>query len=102
MDRLARNLDDLRALVREFTGRGVQITVIKEGLTFNGEDDFPMATLLLSVMGAFAEFERALIRERQAEGIASSQATRRLPGTEAGSHPRTSLSYCSAPTPANP
>lgn len=29
-----------------------------------------MATLLLSVMGAFAEFERALIRERQREGIA--------------------------------
>ena len=28
-----------------------------------------MATLLLSVMGAFAEFERALIRERQREGI---------------------------------
>ncbi|WP_435889252.1 recombinase family protein [Streptosporangium canum] len=30
-----------------------------------------MATLLLSVMGAFAEFERALIMERQREGIAS-------------------------------
>ncbi|MGJ0514813.1 MAG: recombinase family protein [Methylomicrobium sp.] len=29
-----------------------------------------MANLLLSVMGAFAEFERALIRERQREGIA--------------------------------
>jgi DNA invertase Pin-like site-specific DNA recombinase len=29
-----------------------------------------LATLLLSVMGAFAEFERALIRERQREGIA--------------------------------
>jgi DNA invertase Pin-like site-specific DNA recombinase len=29
-----------------------------------------MANLLLSVMGAFAEFERALIRERQLEGIA--------------------------------
>ena len=28
-----------------------------------------MSTLLLSVMGAFAEFERALIRERQLEGI---------------------------------
>lgn len=29
-----------------------------------------MATLMLSVMGAFAEFERSLIRERQREGIA--------------------------------
>jgi len=36
---------------------------------FTGEDT-AMATLLLSVMGAFAEFERALIRERQREGIA--------------------------------
>ncbi len=42
---------------------------VKEGLTFTGEDA-PMATLLLSVMGAFAEFERALIGERQREGIA--------------------------------
>jgi DNA invertase Pin-like site-specific DNA recombinase len=73
MDRLARNLDDLRALVREFTSRGVQVTFLKEGLTFTGNDDSPMATLLLSVMGAFAEFERALIRERQAEGIAAAK-----------------------------
>lgn len=33
-----------------------------------------MATLLLSVMGAFAEFERALILERQREGIAAAKA----------------------------
>lgn len=32
-----------------------------------------MATLLLSVMGAFAEFERALILERQREGIAAAK-----------------------------
>jgi len=69
MDRLARNLDDLRRLVQQLTRRGVRITFVKEGLTFTGEDS-PMANLLLSVMGAFAEFERALIRERQREGIA--------------------------------
>ena len=69
MDRLARNLEDLRRLVRELTARGVRVEFVKEGLTFTGEDT-PMATLLLSVMGAFAEFERALIRERQREGIA--------------------------------
>jgi DNA invertase Pin-like site-specific DNA recombinase len=49
--------------------RGVRIEFVKEGLTFTGEDS-PMANLMLSVMGAFAEFERALIRERQREGIA--------------------------------
>lgn len=69
MDRLARNLDDLRALVRDLTGRGVRVKFVKEGLAFTGGDN-PMANLLLSVMGAFAEFERSLIGERQREGIA--------------------------------
>lgn len=69
MDRLARNLDDLRRLIRDLTGRGVHIEFVKEGLAFGG-DDSPMANLLLSVMGAFAEFERALLKERQREGIA--------------------------------
>ncbi len=69
MDRLARNLDDLRATVRTLTARGVQVQFMKEQLTFTGEDT-AMATLLLSVMGAFAEFERSLIKERQREGIA--------------------------------
>ena len=69
MDRLARNLDDLRRLVQSLTRRGVRIEFVKEHLTFTGEDS-PMANLMLSVMGAFAEFERALIRERQREGIA--------------------------------
>jgi len=69
MDRLARNLDDLRSLVQKLTRRGVRIEFIKESLAFTGEDS-PMANLMLSVMGAFAEFERALIKERQREGIA--------------------------------
>lgn len=69
MDRLARNLDDLRRLVKTLTGRGVRVEFVKEHLTFSGEDA-PMSILLLSVMGAFAEFERSLIRERQREGIA--------------------------------
>ena len=69
MDRLARNLDDLRRLVQKLTRRSVRIEFVKECLTFTGEDS-PMANLMLSVMGAFAEFERALIRERQREGIA--------------------------------
>jgi DNA invertase Pin-like site-specific DNA recombinase len=69
MDRLARNLDDLRRIVQMLTNKGVRIEFVKECLTFTGEDS-PMANLMLSVMGAFAEFERALIRERQREGIA--------------------------------
>src|SRR3954466_1258239 len=69
MDRLAPNPDGLRRIVQTLTDRGVRIEFVKEHLTFTGEDS-PMASLMLSVMGAFAEFERALINERQREGIA--------------------------------
>jgi len=68
MDRLARNLDNLRKLVQDLTGHSIQVEFVKERLIFTGEDS-PMANLMLSVMGSFAEFERALIRERQREGI---------------------------------
>ena len=69
MDRLARNLDDLRKLVLDLVSRGVHVRFLKESLTFTGEDS-SMAHLLLSVIGAVAQFERDLIRERQREGIA--------------------------------
>ena len=72
MDRLARNLDDLRRIVQTLAGKGVRIEFVKEHLTFTGEDS-PMANLMLSVMGAFAEFERALIKERQRGGIAQAK-----------------------------
>jgi DNA invertase Pin-like site-specific DNA recombinase len=68
MDRLARNLDDLRKIVSSLTDRGVHVSFQKEGLHFTGEDS-AMSKLLLSVMGAFAEFERSLLKERQREGI---------------------------------
>jgi DNA invertase Pin-like site-specific DNA recombinase len=73
MDRLARNLDDLRRTVMGLTKKGVKVQFIKESLTFTGEDS-AMSNLLLSVMGAFAEFERELIKERQREGIAIAKA----------------------------
>lgn len=68
MDRLARNLDDLRRLVQGLTKRKIRVEFFKESLVFTGEDS-PMANLMLSVMGAFAEFERSLLKERQREGI---------------------------------
>lgn len=68
MERLARNLDDFRDIVRKLTQKGVKVQFIKENLIFSG-DDSAMAQLLLSVMGAFAEFERSLLKERQREGI---------------------------------
>lgn len=73
LDRLARNLMDLRNLVSTIVKSGAKLTSLKENLTFTGEDS-PMSMLLLSVMGAFAEFERSFIRERQRQGIAIAKA----------------------------
>lgn len=70
MDRLARNLLDLRMTVEELTVKGVEVRFINEGLTFSPSVSSSGSTLMLSILGAFAEFERALIRERQREGIA--------------------------------
>jgi DNA invertase Pin-like site-specific DNA recombinase len=79
MDRLARNLSDLRLLVNALTARGVAVEFVKESLKFTGEDS-PMANLLLSMLGAVAEFERALILERQREGIALAKAEGKYKG----------------------
>jgi DNA invertase Pin-like site-specific DNA recombinase len=68
LDRLSRNLHDLKCTVNELVKKGVQVQFIKENLTFSG-DDSPMSMLLLAIMGAFAEFEREIIKERQREGI---------------------------------
>lgn len=69
MDRLARNLVDLRNLIDHFSSKKVKVQFVKENLLFDGSEN-AMSMLFLSMMGAFAEFERAFIRERQQEGIA--------------------------------
>lgn len=74
MDRLARSLVDLRRITDDLTGRGVTVTFVKEGLSFSSDSADPCAVLMLSVMGAVAEFERALLLERQREGIAIAKA----------------------------
>lgn len=68
MDRLARNVSDLRELVAAINDEGASVRFHKEGLEFSGEDS-PMSELLLNLLGAVAQFERSLIRERQREGI---------------------------------
>ena len=83
MDRLARSLEDLRRTMGELTARGVKVQFVKENMTFTGGDS-PRGTLLLSWLGAVAEFERSMIRERQCEGIALAKVrgvrATRLPG----------------------
>lgn len=71
IDRLARNLMDLQKIVTGLNDKGVSITFHKENLTFTaGSNENPMSVLMLQMLGAFSQFERSLIRERQREGIA--------------------------------
>jgi DNA invertase Pin-like site-specific DNA recombinase len=72
IDRLARSLEDLLALVKGLIGMGVAVSFHKEQLHFSGEAN-PMQELMLGLLGSVAQFERALIRERQAEGIAKAK-----------------------------
>ncbi|WP_437185269.1 recombinase family protein [Planctomicrobium sp. SH668] len=69
MDRLARNIDDLLQLVKDFTRQGIVVEFLSENLRFTGQDS-PMSQLMLTVLGAVSQFERDLIGERQREGIA--------------------------------
>ena len=90
MDRLARNLENLLSLVSGLTKKGVGVHFLKEKMDFEPDGSAsPMARLMLSMMGAFAEFERALILERQREGIALAKKRGaykgRKPVMEAGS-----------------
>jgi DNA invertase Pin-like site-specific DNA recombinase len=69
LDRLGRNMDDLRLLVKQFAEQGITVRFEKENLIFSPDTSNPMNTLLFNVMASFAEFERELIRERQREGV---------------------------------
>jgi DNA invertase Pin-like site-specific DNA recombinase len=69
LDRLGRNLDDLRGIVKELNGKGVTVRFMKEGLEFTAGTSNPFTELMLNMLGAFAQFERSLILERQREGI---------------------------------
>lgn len=74
IDRLARNLQDLLSLVEEFKSKGVTLKFHKESLTFEGAVTNAMQDLMLSMIGAVAQFEKAMINERQREGIEKAKA----------------------------
>ena len=75
LDRLARNLRDLLDTVEALGKRGVSVRFLKENLLFDARSNAdPTSKLMLSIVGAFAEFERSTIRSRQAEGIALAKA----------------------------
>lgn len=70
IDRLARNLIDLQKIVGELNAKGISIVFHKENLRFSSGENNPMQNLMFHMLGAFAEFERDLIKSRQREGIA--------------------------------
>lgn len=80
MDRLARSVVDLQQLVDEILAKGASVHFVKENQTYSPTGEDSMSRLLLHVLGAFAEFERNLIRERQAEGIRLAKAAGKYRG----------------------
>lgn len=74
LDRLGRNIDDLRDLVKGLVARGVTVKFIKENLTFSADDNNHFSELMLNMLAAFAQFERAIIKERQKEGVQIAKA----------------------------
>ena len=74
IDRLARDLRDLQDIIQRLNDKGVSVSFLKEKLVFSGGAEDAFARLQLQMMGAFAEFERNIIRQRQAEGIARAKA----------------------------
>lgn len=69
LDRLARSLEDLISIINQLNQKGVSFKSIKDNLTFDGVNNSPMDKFFLHILGAVSELERALIRERQKEGI---------------------------------
>lgn len=70
VDRLARSLSDLLAIVTELTAKGVRVESVKDGLVLDPNDPDPQSEFRLHLWGAFAQYERSIIRSRQEEGIA--------------------------------
>ncbi len=83
IDRLARSMIDLQQLVDEITAKGAVVHFVKENLTFSQGVADPASKLMFQMLGSFAEFERNLIRERQAEGIRLAKAAGKYKGRSA-------------------
>lgn len=88
IDRLARSLTDLRGIVDELTGKGVTVTFLHENLAFAKDTADPRADLMLGILGSFAEFEWAIIRERQAERIALAKKAGKYKGRKPALNPQ--------------
>ena len=66
VDRLGRSLTDLLDFLRELHAKGVDLFLHQQGL----DTSTPSGRAMFQMMGVFAEFERAMIRERVLAGLA--------------------------------
>lgn len=87
IDRLARSLGDLESIIKELVDKGVTVHFIKESQVYSRDNSNPFNKVLLQVLGAFAEFERNIMLERQAEGIAHAKANGTKSGKPFGKQP---------------
>lgn len=70
LDRLARSVRDLLNIVDRVKEKGANLKI----LTMDLDTENPTSVFMLQVLGAVGEFERALMLERQREGIAKAKA----------------------------
>ena len=68
IDRLARSIVDLNSIVSFFNDKGVTVTFLDNSLTFEPDKKDSMQTLMMNMLGSFAQFERDLIVTRTQEG----------------------------------
>ncbi|RYF61461.1 MAG: recombinase family protein, partial [Comamonadaceae bacterium] len=80
-DRLARSVADLLAIIARLEGKGVSLVVLSMGGQ-RVDTASPTGRLMLTMLGAVAEFERSLMKERQVEGIAKARAEGRYRGRQ--------------------
>ncbi|SFF14390.1 Site-specific DNA recombinase [Sulfitobacter brevis] len=82
IDRLARSMSDLLDIIKQIHEAGASIHFISENLVFSGDadQDDPIATLQMHLLGSFAQFERSIIRKRQREGIAKAKVAGKYKG----------------------
>ena len=72
LSRWGRSMMDIRTTIMLLTKKGVTVTFIKENLTFSNKND-DTSNLLLGILSSLAEWERAVIKSRQMEGVKIAQ-----------------------------
>lgn len=75
LSRLGRSMIDLHQLVEKINKQGATVSFVKENIEFSpGKQSDPVKNAMFGMLSVFSEFERSLIKQRQAEGIAAAKA----------------------------